>query len=249
MPLFQSHPAPAPPPPPPPPARTGFFSSLRTPASTASGNSDYRSATSHPAHDNDAASVRSGFFFGRRRSAESLASVQTTQTTQTKHSRFSTSSSRTSTPPTSPDTRTTTLRKSASLRSSGGSSLLSRFASPTAGTGTPHKDPSVLAARDKIARAAEAEAEADRAVLHARARVRDAMESVKELEGEAEGEAKRAKAKGVVARLVGRDAGRLGRHGEAFCSSRVLAALSSLEVEGDMDKFELKDRLRLTSTA
>jgi hypothetical protein len=34
------------------------------------------------------------------------------------------------------------------------------------------------------------------------------MESVKELEGEAEGEAKRARAKGVVARLVGRDAGR-----------------------------------------
>ncbi|KAJ7789781.1 hypothetical protein B0H14DRAFT_3891653 [Mycena olivaceomarginata] len=204
-------PRPAPPPPPPPPARTGFFSSLRTPASTASGTSDYRSATSHP--DNDAASVRSGFFFGRRRSAESLASVQTTQTTQTKHSRFSTSSSR-STPPTSPDTRTTTLRKSASLRSSGGSSLLSRFAAPATGTGAPHKDPSVVAARDKIARAAEAEAEADRAVLHARARAREAMESVKELESEAEGEAKRAKAKGMVARLVGRDAGRLGRHGE-----------------------------------
>jgi hypothetical protein len=82
------------------------------------------------------------------------------------------------------------------------------------GATPPHGYPSVLAARDKIARAAEAEAEADRAVLHARSRVRDAMESVRDLEGEAEGKAKRARAKGVVARLV-RDAGRLGRHGEA----------------------------------
>ncbi|KAJ7916981.1 hypothetical protein B0H13DRAFT_1996062, partial [Mycena leptocephala] len=59
-----------------------------------------------------------------------------------------------------------------------------------------------------------AEAEADRAVLHARARAREALESVKVLEGEAEGESNRAKAKNALTRLVGKDARALGRHGD-----------------------------------
>ncbi|KAJ7818550.1 hypothetical protein B0H13DRAFT_2682772 [Mycena leptocephala] len=57
-------------------------------------------------------------------------------------------------------------------------------------------------------------AEADRAVLLARARAREAVESVSLLEGEAVGESNGAKAKGKVTRLVGRDARALGRHGE-----------------------------------
>jgi len=220
MPLFQSHPYPEPGPPAPaePAPRTGgFFSSLSlprrdhpTPASTEPGNSDYRSATSHP--NDDAASVRSGFFFGRRRSTDSLASQSTTQTHSTSHSRAAS----VSTPPTSPASMKSqaSLKSTgpASIKSTGGNSLLTSTLKRY--TARAHQDPTVVAAREKIARAAQAEEEADRAILHARARVQDAMQSVRVLEGEAEGEAKRARAKNVIARLVSKDARGLGRHGE-----------------------------------
>ncbi|KAF7336868.1 hypothetical protein MVEN_02123100 [Mycena venus] len=219
MPLFQSHPYPEPGPPAPvepaPRHAGGFFSSLSlprrdhpTPASTEPGNSDYRSATSHP-HDNDGASVRSGFFFGRRRSADSLASQSTQSTTKSGHSR-STSASR-STPPTSPASHSS-LKSSPSIKSNGGNSLLTSTLKRY--TARAHQDPTVVQAREKIAAAAAAEEEADRAILHARARVKDALQSVQVLEGEAEGEAKRARAKNAIARLVSKDARGLGRHGE-----------------------------------
>ncbi|KAJ6507851.1 hypothetical protein C8R47DRAFT_1236566 [Mycena vitilis] len=202
MPLFKSHPEPPAPAPPPPPRSTGFFSRRAPSAATSAsdlGNSDYRSAASHPDAD-DTRSVRSGFFFGRRRSADSLASHYTSSsksTAKTGHSRAASQS----TAPTSPR----------SVKSAGGGSLLASTLNRYRGRA--QEDPSVIAARQNIARAAEAEAEADRALLHARARAREAMNSVKLLEDEAQAEAKHAKAKNALARLVGKDASALGRHG------------------------------------
>ncbi|KAF7376340.1 hypothetical protein MSAN_00049500 [Mycena sanguinolenta] len=77
-----------------------------------------------------------------------------------------------------------------------------------------HKDPTVLAAREKLSIAEKAEAEADRALLAARAMVREAKEHVRVLEREAAEEHKRAKAKQAVANDVSRSAAGLGRHGQ-----------------------------------
>ncbi|KAJ7868175.1 hypothetical protein B0H13DRAFT_2351548 [Mycena leptocephala] len=99
----------------------------------------------------------------------------------------------------------------APIKSNGGGSLLSTTLKRY--THRIQQDPSVVEARTNVARAAEVEAEADRAVLHARARAREAMESVQVLEGEGEGESNRVKVKGALTRLVGKDAGALGRHG------------------------------------
>ncbi|KAF7361694.1 hypothetical protein MVEN_00512900 [Mycena venus] len=77
-----------------------------------------------------------------------------------------------------------------------------------------HKDPTVLAAREKLSIAEKAEAEADRALLAARAMVREAKDHVRFLEREAAEEHKRAKAKQAVANDVSRSAAGLGRHGQ-----------------------------------
>ncbi|KAJ7227448.1 hypothetical protein GGX14DRAFT_555999 [Mycena pura] len=76
-----------------------------------------------------------------------------------------------------------------------------------------HNDPKVLLAREKVAAASEAEREADRAVLHARARVRDALTEVEKLNEEAKEESMRAKAKHAETTLVSKAARALGRHG------------------------------------
>ncbi|KAJ7346850.1 hypothetical protein DFH08DRAFT_961264 [Mycena albidolilacea] len=76
-----------------------------------------------------------------------------------------------------------------------------------------HKDPTVLAAREKLGIAEKAEAAADAALLQARAMVKEAKEHVRFLEREAAEEHKRAKAKQAVANDVSRSAAGLGRHG------------------------------------
>ncbi|KAJ6508116.1 hypothetical protein DFH09DRAFT_1334411 [Mycena vulgaris] len=76
-----------------------------------------------------------------------------------------------------------------------------------------HKDPSIIAAREKVTSAENAEAEADRALLQARAMVREAKDHVRFLEREAAAEAKRAKAKQAVSNDVSKSASGLGRHG------------------------------------
>ncbi|KAJ7018821.1 hypothetical protein C8F04DRAFT_1242995 [Mycena alexandri] len=207
MPLFKrsnsSEPILVTPPATPPTPRQGGFFSRRTdrpPSPDPTGASSYRSATSKP--NSDTASVRSSFFFGRRRSADSVSLAPSARTTGTHASHASRASN-------------ASAASTASVKSQGKtpsmfSTTLKRYAARTRET-----DPTVVAARQKVASAAEAEAEADRAVLHARARVRDAMESIKVLEEEAQAEANRAKAKNVVARLVSKDARGLGRHGQA----------------------------------
>ncbi|KAJ6498832.1 hypothetical protein C8R45DRAFT_980148 [Mycena sanguinolenta] len=76
-----------------------------------------------------------------------------------------------------------------------------------------HKDPTVMAARQKLTHAENAEAEADRALFQARAMVREAKDHVRVLEREAAAEAKRAKAKQAVSNDVSKSASGLGRHG------------------------------------
>ncbi|KAF7357787.1 PALP domain-containing protein [Mycena venus] len=76
-----------------------------------------------------------------------------------------------------------------------------------------HKDPTVMAAREKLTHAENAEAEADRALFQARAMVREAKDHVRVLEREAAAEAKRAKAKQAVSNDVSKSASGLGRHG------------------------------------
>ncbi|KAJ7649963.1 hypothetical protein FB45DRAFT_6297 [Roridomyces roridus] len=203
MPLFKTSPPPPQPATEPAPAPSPMSSRLfhrRAPSeSTASGISDYRSAASHPTipSEDDNRSVRSGFFFRRRASDDSLRSPAPSITP----SSF-TSASRhrgTDTPHTSPEPN---LSRSSSLASR---FSLRNFAS---------RDPAVVMARQKVEAAREAEAEADRAIMHARARVRDALGSVKELEEEAHEGALRAKAKQAESKLVSRHAGFLGKHGQ-----------------------------------
>ncbi|KAJ6507120.1 hypothetical protein C8R47DRAFT_1100408 [Mycena vitilis] len=76
-----------------------------------------------------------------------------------------------------------------------------------------HKDPTIIAAREKVTHAERAEAEADRALLAARNMVREAKEHVQFLEREAAEEAKRAKQKQAVSNDVSKSASGLGRHG------------------------------------
>ncbi|KAJ7121288.1 hypothetical protein C8R43DRAFT_76514 [Mycena crocata] len=76
-----------------------------------------------------------------------------------------------------------------------------------------HKDPTILAAREKVTLAERAESEADRALVQARAMVKEARDHVRFLEKEAAEEHKRAKAKQAVSNDVSRSAAGLGRHG------------------------------------
>ncbi|CCM02313.1 uncharacterized protein FIBRA_04404 [Fibroporia radiculosa] len=79
--------------------------------------------------------------------------------------------------------------------------------------GHARKDPSVIAARQKVTEAEAAEREADRALMQARAAVRGAREHVKNIEREASEDAKRAKAKQFEAKNISKSARSLGRHG------------------------------------
>jgi len=74
-------------------------------------------------------------------------------------------------------------------------------------------DPTILAAKQKVADAEEAEREADRALTQAREMVKQAREHIKILEREATDDARRAKAKQAEAKLVSKTASSLGRHG------------------------------------
>ncbi|KAJ6594397.1 hypothetical protein B0H19DRAFT_919481 [Mycena capillaripes] len=94
-----------------------------------------------------------------------------------------------------------------SVRSNGGGGFF------RSGNFDVHKDPTIMAAREKVTHAENAEAEADRALLQARAMVREAKDHVRFLEREAAEEAKRAKAKQAVSNDVSKSASGLGRHG------------------------------------
>ncbi|KAJ3542828.1 hypothetical protein NMY22_g3367 [Coprinellus aureogranulatus] len=73
-------------------------------------------------------------------------------------------------------------------------------------------DPSIMAARQKIADAERAEREADEALRQARVRTNEARETVRILEREALEDAQRAKAKQAEAKAINKSAKKLGRH-------------------------------------
>lgn len=76
-----------------------------------------------------------------------------------------------------------------------------------------HEDPSISAARERVMQAEATEKEADRALIAARASVKQAREHVRRLELEAEAEAKAAKIKQKEAQKIGQRSSMLGRHG------------------------------------
>ncbi|KIY00714.1 uncharacterized protein Z520_03379 [Fonsecaea multimorphosa CBS 102226] len=78
-----------------------------------------------------------------------------------------------------------------------------------------HEDPSIIGARERVLQAETAEREADRALVQARAAVREARERVKILEREAEEEARLAKIKQSQAKDISKRAKPLGR--EYYC--------------------------------
>ena len=75
-----------------------------------------------------------------------------------------------------------------------------------------HEDASIVDARQRVANAEAAERDADRALIQARAAVRDARAHVKRLENEAAEEARLAKIKQKQAANLGKRAKPLGRH-------------------------------------
>ncbi|KAK5655994.1 hypothetical protein OQA88_5132 [Cercophora sp. LCS_1] len=81
------------------------------------------------------------------------------------------------------------------------------------GNGNADMDPSIVAARERVVGAENAERQADRALMAARESVREAREHVRRLELEAEEEARRAKIKQYQAREVSKRGKQLGRHG------------------------------------
>ncbi|PBK73589.1 uncharacterized protein ARMOST_00410 [Armillaria ostoyae] len=74
-------------------------------------------------------------------------------------------------------------------------------------------DPTILAARQKVTDASNAERDADRALSQARNSVKEAREHVKNLEREAREGTKRAKFKQAQSEVVSKTARALGRHG------------------------------------
>ncbi|KAL5485529.1 hypothetical protein ACEPAI_8171 [Sanghuangporus weigelae] len=73
-------------------------------------------------------------------------------------------------------------------------------------------DPSIIAARQKVSGAEEAERQADRALIEARATVREARQHVKNLEREIEEEARLHRLKQKEAKQVSKSAKGLGRY-------------------------------------
>ena len=73
------------------------------------------------------------------------------------------------------------------------------------------EDPSISAARERVMSAEMAEREADKALMTARAAVREAREQVKRLEREAEEEARLAKIKQKQAANISKRGQMLGR--------------------------------------
>jgi len=75
------------------------------------------------------------------------------------------------------------------------------------------EDPTILAAREKVASAVGLEKGADQALIQARMAVKEAREHVKILEREAALDAKRAKEKKLATEDISKHARGLGRHG------------------------------------
>ncbi|TFK53571.1 hypothetical protein OE88DRAFT_1655756 [Heliocybe sulcata] len=98
-------------------------------------------------------------------------------------------------------------RSASPTSSSGGSSWFGRGSSPN----DHGNDATLIAAREKVSSAGEAERAAERALQQARYAARDAKEHVKVLEREAVEDARRAKAKQAEAKSMNKATKGLGR--------------------------------------
>ncbi|KAL1746549.1 hypothetical protein HDZ31DRAFT_62104 [Schizophyllum fasciatum] len=152
--------------------------------------------SSHPEPEPASPPGRKGSMFSRNRSASPVRSHNTS--TSNGHSGGLFSSRRRST--SSSDRSSADVSRS---RSTGGG----LFSSNRGG------DPSIAAARRKVADAETAERDADRALMQARQAVKDARDHVRFLEQEAAEDARRAKAKQAEAKVINKSAKHLGRHG------------------------------------
>ncbi|KAG9100390.1 hypothetical protein FRC06_004166 [Ceratobasidium sp. 370] len=139
-------------------------------------------ATTAPATTTDDTPRRSRSMFGRRRSSASSVSSVDSET-----------------------------RRRGSRSSSSGRRGFLGMGSRKSGS-LVDKDPAVMAARQKLTAAEEAEREADRALEASRRAVLAARDHCKQLETQAIEEARLAKAKRTEARGLGKQAKGLGRH-------------------------------------
>ncbi|KAG8721280.1 hypothetical protein FRC08_014427 [Ceratobasidium sp. 394] len=148
--------------------------------------------------------------FGGRKSTDANAAPATTPPNETpRRSRSMFSRRRSSATSVSSAESETRRRGSRSASGSGRKGFLgmSRKSDPSV-----DKDPAVVAARQKLTAAEEAEREADRALEASRRAVLAAREHCKQLETQAIEEARLAKAKRTEARGLGKQAKGLGRH-------------------------------------
>ncbi|KAK7692273.1 hypothetical protein QCA50_003898 [Cerrena zonata] len=147
---------------------------------------------------------RSRSLFSRNRTPSPVHNDSTTSPTNSQRGGFF--SRRRSLSPENPSTNGSNggffsrRRSSSSSSSSGGSRDL-------------RKDPTISAARAKVADAEASERAADFALAQARTSVKEAREHVRILERETLEEARRAKAKQAEAKTVSKSAKGLGRHG------------------------------------
>lgn len=139
---------------------------------------------------------------------------------QKKHSLFSRRTSSPSPPPAAGRGSLSSNSSAGHARPSKTGSILSKFG------GGNEVDPSIQAARERVAGAEAAEAEADRALGAARLRVREAREQVKMLEEEAREDARRAKIKQHQAKDISKRGQGLGR--KFFFSPATNLCLSKL---------------------
>lgn len=120
----------------------------------------------------------------------------------------------------SPDTRSSKLSHNTSTNRSSGGGLFHR-------NHNNHEDPSIVAARERVLSAEAAERDADRALVQARAAVREAREHIKIIEHEAAEEARLAKIKQKNARDISKRAKPLGRkyYPNPFCLRKYLVGV------------------------
>ncbi|KAG7098296.1 hypothetical protein E1B28_000258 [Marasmius oreades] len=152
---------------------------------------------------NNSSPSRKGTLFGRRRSVSSERSPNEHNHSQRGGGLFGNSHRRSSSSDGSP-----THPGTGSVRSGGSGGFFGLGGHNSAGN-----DPSIMAARQKVQEAEQAEREADHALNAARASVREAREHVRFLEKDAADDARRAKAKQAEAKVVSKTARALGRHG------------------------------------
>jgi hypothetical protein len=152
---------------------------------------------------------KTGIFGRNKRATTPPLETHTTSTAPRRSSGLFGRNKRTTTPPI--ETSTTAPRTSGIFGRNRSNSPPTTGHHSTGGLLHRHEDASIAAARTRVMQAETAERDADRALLSARAAVRDARHDVKKLETEAAEEARLAKLKQSQAAHISKRAKPLGR--------------------------------------